>query len=196
MGPFCSVWDQERPTPTEGGDVVEDEENAEVAGESLEGVAEVILVFVVDEVVFAAGGVVDAEDAVEGDGEPKGDFGEEEVWDLGVDPGHFMGEILNAALSDGESFTFASAFEGEPAPCERGVGDKVDDQEDPDGEDSGQRVEPTDEELVSLHEACFGCGMCAHGYGSVGLNCLCLFVVPQHAVSVRSGDIHHERLIR
>ncbi len=136
--------------------MVEDEEDAEVAGEALEGVAEVVLVFVVDEVAFAAGGVVDAEDAVEGDGEPEGDFGEEEVWDLGVDPCHFVGEVLDAAFGDGESFTLASAFEGEPAPGEGGVGDEVDGEEDPDGEDAAERMEAADEELVALHEALIG----------------------------------------
>jgi len=112
--------------------VVEDEENAEVPAQTLQCVAEVILMLVVLKVPLASGGVVDAEDAVERDGKPEGDLGEEEVRDLGVDPSDFVGEVLNAAFGDTEPLALTSATECKPAPRERGVGDQVDHQEDPD----------------------------------------------------------------
>ena len=58
------------PPPAEGCDVVKDEDEAEVAGEALECVAEVLRRAIFSDVGRAGGGVVDAEDRVETDGEP------------------------------------------------------------------------------------------------------------------------------
>jgi hypothetical protein len=58
---------EEGPAPAEGGDVIEDEEEAEVAAEPLQAVAPVGLVLVAPVLALAGHGVVDAEDGVEGD---------------------------------------------------------------------------------------------------------------------------------
>ena len=118
--------------------MIEDEEDPEVSRPTLEGVAEVVLVFVVLEVALAACRVVEAEDAVERDCEPEGDFDEEQVRDLGVDPGDLVSKVLDAPFADAHAFALMASLEREPSPREGGVGHKVGDQEDSDREDAGQ----------------------------------------------------------
>lgn len=105
---------------------------------------------VMREISLAFSRVVETKHRMETDRSPKRDFSKEQMRDLRIDPAYLMLKVLHPTLSDGKAFTLTTPFEREPAPRERGVGNQVDDEEDPDWYDPTQRMEPADEEVVPL----------------------------------------------
>jgi hypothetical protein len=102
LGPLGAAGHQERPPPPECGDVVEDEQDADVPADALEGVPHVAAVPVLRRVVRPRHRVEEPEDRVERDGGPQHDLGQEKVRHLCVDPGDFLPEVRHATLTDGE----------------------------------------------------------------------------------------------
>ena len=105
------------PAPAEGGDVEEDEDEGEDAGDALEGVSPVGGVFVIGDVDAACEGVIEAEDGMEGDGEPEGeDFHDEESGHV-VDEVYFMLEGAQDHLHVGEEVEADEGADGDDS-CE------------------------------------------------------------------------------
>jgi len=133
------------PAVSEGGDVHEDEDDAEVAGEALERVAPVVGVSVFVDVGLAGEGEEDADEAVEEDRQEEAAPFDE--WERGevVDEVDLVLEHLNAGVA-------VVICSEQDSPCDGRVGDEVETEEETDRDQAEQRVESAEREVVSIHE--------------------------------------------
>ncbi len=143
----------------------EDEDDPDVAGHPLPGVAPVVLVAVAPDVDAAGPREDEPQERVEGDGQPQEPDLDEHESGQGVDEAHLVQEGLDAGVRgvaggcQGVGLPRREVARVEPAtPDDRGVRGQVGNEEGPDREDARERVQPAEQEVMAVEECSFGHG--------------------------------------